>query len=147
MPQALEADAATLEMEDGWPPVDPKLRDEPGAQIRGRSVGRIRNVAKKGATIELPDGDVVEFPAPVQPQVVVKVENGVLLAERYDLKLHREAMDIPLMETTPVELQEQLFGDSGTQEVSEGQQFSNVRKAGASRKHWLPRHHPPVRRR
>ena len=147
MPQALEADQATLDMLDGLPPVDPEFWDKQGAQIRGISLGNLRNVAGRGATITTSDGLITEFPAPVQPQIVVKVENGVLLTERYDLKLHREAMDIPPMETTPVELEDQLFGDSGDRLVTEGQQLRNVRRKGTTRKKWPADYHPPVRRR
>lgn len=147
MPQIVETDQATLDMLDGLPPVDPELWDEQGAQIRGMSVGKIRNVAGKGVTIERSIGDITEFPAPVQPQVVVKVENGVLLTEGYDLTIHREAMDIPEMETTPVELENQLYGESGDRLEPEGRQLSNVRKKGIGRIKWRADYHPPVRRR
>lgn len=147
MPQIVETDQATLDMLDGLPPVDPELWDEQGAQIRGMSVGKIRNVAGKGVTIERSIGDITEFPAPVQPQVVVKVENGVLLTEGYDLSVHREIMDIPPMETTSAELEDQLYSESGDRLEPEGRQLSNVRKKGIGRIKWRADYHPPVRRR
>lgn len=146
MPQSIEADA-TLVMQDGLPPVAEEFWDKPGAQIRGLSVGKIRNVADKGATFERPIGDTTVFPAPVQPQLVVKLEDGVLLTEAYDLTIHREAMDIPEMETTPAELENQLYGESGDRLVPEGRQLSNVRKKGIGRIKWRADYHPPVRRR
>lgn len=140
-------DPATLDMQDGLPPVDEALWDRQGAQIRGRSVGKIQDVSDRGATFERPIGDTTVFPVPIQPKLVVKLEDGVLLTEGYKLGLHKEEMDIPLMETTPVELEAQLFGDSGDRLVSEGQQLSNVRKKGIGRVKWHADYQPPVRRR
>ena len=146
MPQALEVDPATLEMQDGWPQIDPKLWDEPGAHVIGLCTGPMRDVAKRGATIALPHAGETVFPAPVATQFVLILEDGVLQTEKYDPDRHGPIDDIAKMEVTPPELQEQLFGHSGDREVSEGQQFRNVRKAGASRKHWPPGYQPPVRR-
>lgn len=146
MPQSIEADA-TLVMQDGLPPVAEEFWDKPGAQIRGRSVGKIRNVADKGVTIERPIGDTTVFPAPVQTQFVLVLEDGAIRMEEYDPERHGKIDDVPKMEVPPEVLLEQLYGDSGTKEISEGQQFSNERKKGASQKHWRADYHPPVRRR
>lgn len=146
MPRAKDIEA-TLDMLDGWPQVLSELRDEEGAQIRGMSVGKVQNVARKGATIKRGNGQETVFPSPVQPQIVVMLEKGVLLTEGYDLTIHREAMDIPEMQTTPAELQEQLFADGGDQMVTGGQRLRNQRKEGVSHKKWHAGYQPSIRNR
>lgn len=141
----MEATDATLVMQDGWPPVDPELWDEPGMHIVGMCTGPMRNIAERGATIALPHAGETIFPAPVQTQFVLVLEDGALRMEAYNPDRHGKIDDIPKMKTPPPILQEQLFGDSGTEEVSEGQQFGNERRKGASRKHWPPRFCPPAR--
>lgn len=146
MPRALDVEA-THDMQDGWPQVDPELWDEEGALKRGISVGGIRNVAKKGATIALASGKETVFPAPMQSQIVVDLEQGVLGTDPYNLNVHGEVMDIPLIQTTPAELEEQLFADGGDRMVTEGQKLRNLRKEGTSHKKWLVGYQPPIRRR
>lgn len=145
-PRAKEVEA-TRDMEDGWPQVAPELRDVEGVLKRGISEGGIRNVAKRGATIALASGEETVFPASVQTQIVVDLEQGVLGTRAYDLKTHGEMMDIPLMEATPAELEEQLFADGGDRMVTEGQLLRNKRKKGVSHKKWPAGYQPPIRHR
>lgn len=143
MPRAKDKEA-TLDMLDGWPQVAPELWDKEGALKRGISEGDIRNVKKRGATVETPNGEKIIVPAPVQTQIVVYLEQGEIETDPYNLKIHGELMDIPLMQTTPAELEEQLFADGGDRMVTGGQQLSNKRKEGVSRKNWPAGYQPPV---
>lgn len=94
-----------------------------------------------------PHGEKITVPAPVQTQIVVLFEQGVLGTDPYDLAIHGEMMDIPLMEISPPELEEQFSGESGTKEVPLGQVMRNTRREGTSNKKWPPKHYPPVRHR
>lgn len=136
----------TLAMRDGLPQIPSEWWDEKGIHIVGRCEGPIRNVANRGTSVQRGSGEATIFPVPVQTQFVMVVEDGTLRMEAFDPERHGGWDDIPLMETSPPELLEQLFGDSGTEEISEGQQFSGVRKSFASREHWPARHHPKPRR-
>ena len=138
---------ATLNMQDGWPQIDPELWGEEGSLRSGISVGEIRNVAKRGAIRPLASGEEIIFPAPVQTQIVVYLEQGVLGVSEYDLATHGELMDILPMETTPAELQEHLFADGGDRMVTGGQELSNLRKRRVSHKKWLAGYQPPIRNR
>lgn len=147
MGRSMDAREATLVMEDGFPQVTKNLWGEPGMHIVGMCTGPMRNVAERGATIALPHAGETIFPAPVQTQFVLVLEDGAIRMEEYDPERHGKIDDVPKMEAPPEVLLEQLYGDSGTKEISEGQQFSNERKKGASQKHWRADYHPPVRRR
>lgn len=147
MLRSMEAGEATLVMQDGWPQISKELWGEQGMHVIGLCTGSIRNVAERGATISLPHAGETVFPASVQTQLALVLEDGMLRMEVYDPDRHGKIDDIPKMETTPAELEDQLFGNSGDREVSEGQQFGNERRKGASRKHWRANYHPPVRHR
>ncbi|MBI5449109.1 hypothetical protein HY948_02215 [Candidatus Gottesmanbacteria bacterium] len=146
MPRPLDtkADDATQNMLDGIPQIPVEWWDEPGMHIVGRCEGPTRDVASHGATVIHGHTEVI-FSATVQTQFVLIVEDGIPRIEAYKSESHGTWQDIPVMEISPAQLQEQLEQFGGDEEVSTGQQFSNVRKDGASRKHWPPNHHPTIR--
>ena len=135
------------DMWDGWPQIAFDLWDKPGIHIVGLCTGPIRDVGSRGAEVEQGvGGEHTIFPRPVQTQYVMVLKDGVPRMEVYDRTQHGPIGDIRLMETTPPELLEQLYGDGGTQKIPQGQTFANTRKGGASHTRWGPRHHPKPRR-
>lgn len=138
-----ERDWMTDEMQKGWPQVDPELRDQSGAQISGKTEGDIRESAAQGIPIERGlEGTIGIFRIPKQTEFVMEIEDGVQRIVRYDPARHGPLQDIRQMQTSPSELFNQIQQSDDREEIPASQQFSNVRKAGGSRTHWLSNDHP-----
>lgn len=136
------------EMRNGWLQIPPELWDQPGTHIVGLCVGPTRESQVHGVAVHRGvSEDTTIFSRPERTEFVLVLKDGNLSMQAYDPKIHGELQVIPLMETPPAALLEQLYGDSGTQERSEGQQFNDERKKGASRGHRESNHHPkPLKR-
>ncbi|MBI5621086.1 hypothetical protein HY949_04850 [Candidatus Gottesmanbacteria bacterium] len=136
-------DWTTEEMQKGWQQVDPALRDRSGAQISGKTLGKILESVTDGIPVEKGlDGTIDIFRLPKQTQFVILVKDGVERVEAYDPALHGPLQDIRLMDTTPSQLLDQLQQSDDKAEVPASQQFASVRKGGASRTRWLSDDHP-----
>lgn len=136
-----EEDWQTKIMKDGLPHVDPELWGEEGALLRGVSMGNIIDSASDGVTIQRGE-KVIIFRRPKQTQVVYFIVDGVEQTAAYDLSIHGELKDIPLMEMSPSELRDQLEKDGGTQLTPSAQTFSNTLKKGTSHGRWPANRHP-----
>ncbi|MEK7543901.1 MAG: hypothetical protein AAB557_03470 [Patescibacteria group bacterium] len=136
-------DWQTTEMKRGWPQVDPEHRDQAGLQISGTSVGNIRESVVHGVPVDKGVlGSREIFRRPEETEFVMVIEHGDERMERYDPARHGPLQDIPRMETSPSELLNQLQQADDREEIPASQQFSNVRKRGASRTLWHPGDHP-----